>query len=370
MLAYVRITVNPKDNEAFSRCVNYPSKGIGATTMEKIQILADRNNLSLWDVFLNIEQANDIFNKGTIAKIVQFRELLQSFSADLLVADAYALAHRIFTQTGIKKDLEADDSIEGVNRLDNVIELLNGIKDFVEADENAETPYLPNYLEKVALLTDMDTENTDNNNKVTLMTIHSAKGLEFSYCFIVGLEENLFPSNMFGAQSPNNIEEERRLFYVALTRAKQTAYLSYANSRRVHGSITAAAPSRFLQEINPEFLAQEQRSTFAGFSRGGGSYGNSYGSSFGSSFGEKSGNSSYSKSQFTSFKKPQSTVKPVVLSNFTPSNPNDICAGQTVVHQTFGRGTVKKLQDDTAVIDFQIGGEKKMLLKFAKLQIV
>ena len=366
MLAYVRVAVNPKDTEAFTRCIAYPSKGIGATSVEKMQVLADRNNISLWDVFLNIERANDIFNKGTIAKIVQFRELLQSFSADLLVADAYALAHRIFTQTGIKKDLEADDSIEGVNRLNNVEELLNGIKDFVEADENADTPYLPNYLEKVALLTDMDTENADSNNKVTLMTIHSAKGLEFAYCFIVGLEENLFPSNMFGAQSPNNVEEERRLFYVALTRTKQTAYLSYANSRRIHGSVTAAAPSRFLQEINPEFLAQEMRSTFAGFSRGGGS--------FGSSFGEKLGNSSFSKPQFNSFKKPQNTAKPVIPTNFTPSNPNDICAGQTVVHQQFGRGTVKELQGDEhgrmAVIDFQVGGEKKMLLKFAKLQVL
>ncbi|MDR0941556.1 MAG: ATP-dependent helicase [Bacteroidales bacterium] len=362
MLAYVRISVNPKDNEAFARCVAYPSKGIGATTMEKIQTLAERNSLSLWEVFLNIELANDVFNKGTIAKIVQFRELLQSFSADLLVADAYALAHRIFTQTGIQKDLEADDSIEGVNRLANVEELLNGIKDFVEADENADAPYLPGYLEKVALLTDMDTENTDSNNKVTLMTVHSAKGLEFSHCFIVGLEENLFPSNMFGAPSPNNVEEERRLFYVALTRAKQSVSVSYANSRRIHGSITAAAPSRFLQEINPAFLAQEQRSTFAGFSRGGASYG--------SSFSEKFSNSSFSKPQFTGFKKPQNSSKPVIPSTFTPSNPSDLCAGQTVVHQTFGRGYIKELQSDVAVIDFQVGGEKKMLLKFAKLQII
>ncbi|MDR2962361.1 MAG: ATP-dependent helicase [Bacteroidales bacterium] len=366
MLAYVRVAVNPKDSEALMRCIAYPSKGIGATSVEKMTMLAERNTISLWDVFLNIEKAYDVFNKGTIAKIAQFRELLLSFSADLQTADAYSLMNRMFKQTGIEQDLKADDSIEGVNRLDNVMELLNGVKDFVEADENAETPYLPNYLEKVALFTDMDTDNDDARNKVTLMTIHSAKGLEFTYCFIVGLEENLFPSNMFGAQSPSNVEEERRLFYVALTRAKQAAYFSYANSRRIHGNITAAAPSRFLQEVNPEFLEQEIRSGFSGFSgfqRGGG---------FNSAFGNRSGNTSYSKPQFTGFKKPPTAAKPVLPVDFSPSNPADVRAGHTVEHQTFGRGLVQDVQDSgrLAVIEFQAVGEKRMLLKFAKLRIV
>lgn len=366
-LAYVRAVVNPKDTEALLRSISYPSKGIGVSTMDKVRILAERNNLSLWEVFLNIERANDVFNKGTISKIVQFRELLQSFSADLPTADAYSLAHRIFTLSGIKKDLEGDDSIEGVNQLDNVLELLNGIKDFVEAEENAETPYLPNYLEKIALFTDMDTDNKNDRNKVTLMTIHSAKGLEFAYCFIVGLEENLFPSNMFGSQSPSNVEEERRLFYVALTRAKQRAFLSYANSRRVHGSINNSAPSRFLQEISPEFLEQEEtRSRFAGFQRND--------NEFGSSFGASKRNSMQTQSKFTNFRKPQSAAKPIIPSDFTPSDTNDIREGQTVIHQTFGRGTVKELQGEAngrlAVIDFQVGGEKRMLMKFAKLQII
>src|SRR5690606_33831742 len=193
ILSYVRVCVNPKDEEAITRIINYPMRGIGQTTVDKIRFLALKANCTVWEVILNIEHAHELLNKGTINKIQNFRTMILEFQNDLPHTDAYSLMNRIIEKTGIYQELKADSSLEGKGRFDNMQELLNGVKDFVEQEE--ENIALTDYLEKIALLTDIDIEN-DAHNKVTLMTVHSAKGLEFEHCFLVGLEENLFPSQM------------------------------------------------------------------------------------------------------------------------------------------------------------------------------
>jgi len=357
VLSYVRLCVNPKDEEAITRIINYPARGIGQTTVDKLSLLAQKNQISMWDVVLNIELANEIFNKGTISKIVEFRTMIKGFSDDLFEADAYSLTHRIVEQSGIFKDLKADTSIEGKNRYDNVQELLNGVKEFTE--QESDDIHLTDYLEKIALLTDITDEDSDKLNKVTLMTVHSAKGLEFGNCFLVGLEENLFPSTM-NLSGEKEIEEERRLFYVALTRAKKSAVLSYATSRRKWGNLSTCTPSRFISDIDSVFI--EDSSPKPMFQR--------ESSPFVSQF--KSANNPNSAP--IGFTRPQKPIAPPSLENFVPDLPINIKQGYTVLHATFGKGFVKeitgKFPDSAAIINFDSGEEKKLLLKFAKLQIL
>jgi len=361
ILSYVRVCVNPKDEEAISRIINYPTRGIGQTSIDRIRILAEKSNCTVWDVIQNIELANEIFNKGLIGKIQAFRTLILEFQNDLETADAYSLMNRIVEKSGIYQELKSDSSIEGKGRFDNMQELLNGVKDFVEKEEENGIA-LSDYLEKIALLTDVDVEN-DVNDKVTLMTVHSAKGLEFEHCFLVGLEENLFPSLMSGG-SEKDIEEERRLFYVALTRAKKSAYITYALSRRKWGNLTSSVISRFVSEIDSSFLEQNHVSSIPAFTSNQPRFSN---------FPKQKPNFSQNDatSSFRSFKKPPQQQS-VVIPDFEPDNPRDIHAQTWVLHAKFGKGFVQTISGDfpesTAIIDFENGEQKRLLLKFAKLK--
>lgn len=356
VLAYIRICINPKDEEALGRIINYPARGIGNTTVEKLELLAQRNSITIWDVLSKIELAHDIFNKATITKLQNFYNVMLSFIQDIQLVDAYSLVNRIIEKTGIHADLKADSSIEGQSRLENVEELLNGIKEFTEEQDNA---YLPEYLEKIALLTDLETDLHEKLNKVTLMTIHSAKGLEFKHCYIVGLEENLFPSQL-SIMSPKELEEERRLFYVALTRAKQSVVLSFATSRRKWGNLNVCTKSRFINEIDPNFIE-----TTDGLPRF---------QSFNPIYSkDKESYSENSKPLFQNFRKQPNNKLPKI-EDFIPDNPQTISQGDSIIHATFGRGIVKEIKgvfpDSIATIHFSVSGEKKLLLKFAKLKRV
>ncbi len=248
VLAYCRLAVNPNDEEAFKRIINYPSRGIGSTTLQKLIVLANENKISIWEVLNNLENFNHNINKGTTAKLNDFNTLIKSYISQKDNNDAYFLVEHIAKSSGVFHDLYNDKSPEGVSRFENIQELLNGLKDFCEnTDENR----LEHYMQDVALLTNQDNEKAEDFNKVTLMTVHAAKGLEFPYVFIVGLEQNLFPSMMAG-DSQENLEEERRLFYVAITRAKKRLFLSHTSNRFKWGQYINCEPSRFLYEINEE----------------------------------------------------------------------------------------------------------------------
>lgn len=364
ILSYVRVCVNPKDEEAISRIINFPARGIGQTTVQKIILLSEKTNISVWDVIMNIELAGDVFNKGTTKRIIEFRELINSFRKDLSEVDAYVLLQRIVEQSGIYSFLKSDSSIEGKNRFDNMQELLNGAKEFTDDAEDEIS--LADYLEKIALLTDIDSED-DEFNKVTLMTIHSAKGLEFEHCFIVGLEENLFPSQM-SIGSPKDVEEERRLFYVALTRAKKSVHLTYALSRRKWGNLTASTVSRFVEEIDSGFIIAKNTSKFS-------SQPTQESTMFANFTALRKQQSQ--QDRFSQFKRKQSATAQSTASSipqFEPDNPRDIKSGTWVLHAKFGRGFVESISgtfpDSTAVINFENGEQKRLLLKFAKLKEV
>ena len=223
LLAYYRLCINPNDEEAFKRIINYPTRGIGATTIQRLIFFANEKNKSIWEVINHLDEADININNGTQKKLKEFTLLINNFIVNTKKKDAYIVAEEIAKQTGLFNDLYFDKSPEGVSRFENIQELLNGIKDFSETAEKG-TNKLPDFMQDVALLTDQDKETDDDFNKVTLMTVHAAKGLEFPYVFVVGLEENLFPSMMSG-ESQENLEEERRLFYVAITRAEKRLFL-------------------------------------------------------------------------------------------------------------------------------------------------
>ncbi|MEC8853266.1 MAG: 3'-5' exonuclease, partial [Bacteroidota bacterium] len=256
VLAYFRLYINPNDEEALKRIINYPTRGIGATTLQKLIIAANNFGVSIWKVILNLEKYEVKINKGTTEKLMQFATLINSYIVQKDNLDAYTLAEQITKTSGIFHDLYSDKTIEGVSRFENLQELLNGIKDFSEkAEEDKNTLEL--FIQDVALLTDADNEKEDDYNKVILMTIHAAKGLEFPYVFVVGLEENLFPS-MMTLDSRDGLEEERRLFYVAITRAEKRLFLSYALSRFKWGQYTDCKPSRFLEELDTKLISQSE----------------------------------------------------------------------------------------------------------------
>lgn len=406
VLSYVRVVINPHDEIALERIINYPARSIGSTTVEKLSALAKANNIAVWDVLTQIEHTGSLFSTATKTKIREFVDLIQSFMADQNDSDAYSLMNRIVEKIGIQEALNKEFSKEeALDRYNNILELLNGAKEFVENEMDPDAIALHNYVEKIALLTDIDEEDTDNPNKVLLMTVHAAKGLEFKHCFIVGMEENIFPS-MMSSDTPQNIEEERRLFYVALTRAMKTVTVSYAQTRRKWGNLNTSMPSRFLSEIDSAYINGCVRSSSMGQSEsnpaGFRGFGQRNTSSF-STFGQKTGGfSSYNqktsgfekkntfatssrsvnveKSHFSSFNTKsndqfahfnEKKTEPTLIN---PSNPNEIQVGQRVAHSKFGFGIVKeKMGEDAnlaAIIAFDNWGEKKLLLKFAKLQIV
>lgn len=368
ILAYFRLTTNHYDEEAFKRVINYPKRGIGKTTIEHLIIASNKHNLPIWDIISNFDSYEIEVNATAKKKITEFKTMIDSFTAQLNQMNAFEIGHYIAKSSGIIKELhdEKEKGMEEVERFQNLEELLSGLKDFSKSKEEAdEDASLSEFMIDVALLTDADEDKGDERNHVTLMTIHSSKGLEFPHVFLVGLEENLFPSQM-ALQSRSETEEERRLFYVAITRAMKTCTLSYANSRFQFGSISSSEPSRFLDEIDSKYLHFEtpQRGQARSLNTG---------RPVGMGFPKTGGlNKSLagSTSQFAG--KNLKPIKQVVGSNSVDSQ--DIKVGYNVEHDRFGKGKVTKIEgsgaDKKATVFFPHHGSKVVLLRFAKMTVL
>ncbi|MBP7514293.1 MAG: UvrD-helicase domain-containing protein, partial [Flavobacteriales bacterium] len=403
LISYFRLTCNPNDEEALKRVINYPARGIGQTTVDKLLVSAGERELSIWDT-LNKHLGELDVNEPTRKRLADFVMMIRSFQTMLGQQSAYAMGEYIARTTGLLQDLFIDKTPEGVSRYENIQELLNGMREFSEQQEGADVQRtLPDFLIDVALLTDADkSDDPNDNDRVSLMTIHSAKGLEFPYVYIVGMEEELFP-NTFSAQSRAELEEERRLFYVALTRAEKRATLSYAMSRYKWGNLTAGEPSRFIDEIDPQYLrlpkrheapSVNPRDTFSSaWSRPGNT--STRPVSGGTVFSRepksaapaaKVSHSPMKRSapaapsvpdpaQRKNLKRVTSTGAPVdATRSLGHAAPSDIAEGVTVEHERFGKGKVLKIEgnapDVKATIFFPSSGQKQLLLRFAKLTVV
>lgn len=369
LLAYFRLTTNHRDEEAFKRVINYPKRGVGKTTIENITIASTNYGLPIWDIICNLDQYPVPINSGTRHKIEEFATMIKSFAAQLEKLNAYDLGQHIAKSSGILKDLyaEKEKGPEEVERYQNIEELLGGLKEFTVSKEEGESATLAEFMIDVALLTDADDDKGEDRNHVTMMTIHSSKGLEFPHVFLVGLEENLFPSQM-ALQSRTETEEERRLFYVAVTRAMKTCTLTYASSRFQWGSLVSSEPSRFIDEINPKFLHFETPQ------RGQGRSLNS-GRPLGIGFGNGTGglNKSLGGSSPTSISNRQN-LKPVSQTSGGKVDATDLKVGYNVEHDRFGKGKITKIEgqgaDKKATIFFPHHGAKTLLLRFANLIVV
>ena len=353
LIAYFRLVINPKDEEAIKRVINYPARGIGKTSLDKIIITANNNDKSVWDVISNINLFNTGLNSGAQNKVSEFVNMINSFKSLTEHKNAYDVGNEIASTTGILKELYNDRTPEGISRYENIQELLNGLKEFTESGEEDEIKTLAEFLQDVALLTDADNEKSEDKNKVTLMTIHSAKGLEFPFVYIVGLEENLFPSQM-SLTSRADLEEERRLFYVALTRAEKQVSLSFAASRYKWGNLIYCEPSRFIEEIDEQFLEftfQQKGSTPSA---------------------AKPERPQHRQSTPTTSSRPKKLVKMPTSSANAGVSANDLNlkVGMSVEHQKFGKGQVMELEGQKATIKFDSAGQKQLLLKFAKLKVL
>ena len=373
LLGYFRLTANPKDEESLKRVINYPIRGIGKTTLEKMTVAAAENQVSLWAV---LTQGLHILpvNAGTRNKLADFVTMIRSFQAQLETLDAFSMAEHIAKSSGLLRDLYADKSPEGLSRFENIQELLNGIKEFSESDLpefNGEKPHLTDFLVDVALLTDAD-QNDDDNNKVSLMTIHASKGLEFPNVYIVGMEENLFPSQL-SLSDRSELEEERRLFYVALTRAENKTTLTYALSRYRYGTLNHSEPSRFIEEIDPQYLQVPEQLNNPFQERDTG-----FGSRPWQGMGSSGGGRSFTPREKAQTASSQPSVPrhlkrvnevPQVTAPATAAG--SIVAGSQVVHAKFGKGKVLNVEGESpnekATVFFPAVGQKQLLLKFAKL---
>lgn len=363
MLAYLRLLKNPNDEEAIKRVINYPKRGIGATTVEKIKQYALMYEKSMWDIISNISTAKYDFPAGTVKKLNGFYELINSFACRMNKDNAYDITSGIANATGIISEIQSDKTPEGQSRAENIQELMNSIKDYTQtAIEEGKDAYIGSFIEEIALLTDQDSNKEGETNYVTMMTTHSAKGLEFKNVFIVGVEEELFPSSMAGT-SPQGLEEERRLFYVAITRAEENLFISYTKSRFKWGNIVQCKPSRFITEIDSKYLELPREISDRGQAVGGFNY-------------KKRPTSKPSFEINNRRLKPLNTINSITNNNdsFTPDSPNSLEAGQTVEHQRFGQGEIITIEgnrmDKKAKVMFENFGEKQLLLKFAKLKII
>lgn len=359
LIAYFRLTFNPNDEEALKRVINYPRRGIGNTSVERIMVAANEKDIALWDV---ISAATEHLDSRTANTVAPFTLLIQSFQAVAQNNSAFDAAMHIAQHSGILKEHYNDKSVEGINRYENIQELLNGVKEFSER-EDIEDRGLDVFMQDIALLTNDDNDKDPNADTVSLMTIHASKGLEFPQVFVVGLEENLFPSQRSLA-SRSDLEEERRLFYVAITRAEKKLFVSYATSRYKWGSLHSCEPSRFLDELDPQYLDLDFNPTPQK-----------------SSFNQERSKPSQNQDTFV---KPKARIIPkttsllpkahVPTTGFTPSNTKDLQGGMEVEHQRFGFGKVLNLEgnhpDVKATIFFKDLGQKQLLLKFAKLRIL
>ena len=348
LMAYMRLTVNPKDNEAFKRVINYPKRGFGNKSLENLINFAEDNNISIFESIPMVQMS-----KRAQTVLTDFMRLIANFRIKAEKADAYQTALYISKKCGITDLLKSDGSMEGMARLENINALLDGIQEFVEDDElepgeEIADKTLAKYLQNIALITDMD-QDKDNTDVVTLMSVHAAKGLEFKSIFVVGLEENLFPSFM-SLSDPNQIDEERRLFYVAITRAAEHLTLTYANSRYQYGQMRFNDPSRFLEEIPPENI---------------------------DSIVPIKAKAEFGAPKVLSGLKPIRAAKPmpkVNVANFIPNDPSEIKEGMNVLHMKFGSGKVLSIDErNVATIHFSEvpdNAEKRIMLQYAKLQIL
>lgn len=372
MLSYLRLISNPNDEEALRRIINYPKRGIGSTTLDRIMEIGMSTGKSMWEVIENVASYAQYFNAGTMARLKGFREIIMTHREGLEVESAYEMSKSIAISSGILQELKSDKSPEGISRLDNLNELLNGIQDFAEsAEEEGNVNTIASYLENVALLTDLDREE-DESNTVSMMTVHASKGLEFNNVFVVGMEEKLFPSNFGEELSPKSLEEERRLFYVALTRAKSNAYVSYAITRYRWGKVQHEPPSRFLFEMDERYLdGTVQKEAYVPDFQDKQTGGKTWFTNRTKTPSPKS-MPNYGKENLSSrFKK----VSQVQSSNsFVPDDASAFEENMQVIHSRFGLGTIVELkgegQNRKATVRFKNFGEKTLLLKFAKLKIV
>lgn len=375
-IAYLRLVVNPRDEEAIKRVINYPVRGIGKTTIDRLVLIANNNNSSVWDIITNA--AFHGFKSGTLECIDTFVTMIKMFQSELVKKNAYDLSVIIGKSTNIVKELFNDKTTEGLARYENVQELLNSIKEFTETPMNIEDgevgdKSLGSYLQQIALLTDTE-DNKENGDAVKLMTIHAAKGLEFPVVFVGGLEETLFPSAM-SINTREELEEERRLFYVAITRAKSKLHLTYANARYRFGQLQQNEPSRFLEEIDTAFLDK----SYAG---------NASRNNAVSSWGQSSAAERMRRGFGSTADKTPPPAKTIInipparpqtkehvpTANFVASDTADLQEGHRIEHQKFGFGKIEKLEgashNPIATILFDINGEKKIMLNYAKLRIV
>jgi len=376
VLSYLRIIINPSDEEALKRIINFPGRGIGQTTIERLIVSANEYDKSIFEVLKHLHELPININGGTKTKLQNFTTMIESFQVMSNTVNAFDLAEHVCKASGLIQEFKKDGTPEGITRLENIEELLNGIKDFVEGQQELadSTGSLAEFLEDVALATDLDNEEGEDSDKVALMTIHLAKGLEFEYVYIVGLEENLFPSAM-SMNTRSELEEERRLFYVALTRAEKQAYLTYALSRYRWGKLVDAEPSRFIEEIDEQYLEivtpKEERRFNPMLSA--------------DIFGDVEPNTvRYKKPAYLKAKPkvkepfkitaPKNLKKVSDTKNTTNLFDNKLIVGDVVNHQRFGKGNVLNIEgkgaDLKAEIKFENGGSKKLLLRFAKLEII
>lgn len=388
LVAYLRLIINPRDEEALKRIINYPARGIGKTTIDKIILFANSQNKTMWETLQIAHRLG--FRSGTVEAISEFVTMIKSFTSMLEKHNAYDVAFHVGKHTGLVKELFNDKSTEGLTRYENIQELLNSIKEWVESPDNEEGELIDKslgaYLQQITLLTDAD-EKDPNADTVKLMTIHAAKGLEFTCVFAAGLEEMLFP-NAMAINTREELEEERRLFYVVITRAKSRLWISYANTRYKFGTLVQNEPSRFLDELPDAYIDQSYPSGGTRMASGNGSAVSAFdrmsggwgaGSRkketdraekrYGPPPGKKEAPPAYivPKSQNT-------TIEHTPSADFAPNKVSELAAGQNVEHQKFGYGKILKIEGSShnpmAYIQFQNNGEKKILLNYARLRIV
>ena len=345
LLAYLRFVVNHNDEQSFRRIINYPRRGIGLISIDKIILTSNEENKSLWEILKN---ASNYFNRRVLKSLIPFVDMIRSFEIFNNNNDAYVSASHIASTSGLLEDLYNDKSIEGISRFENIQELLNSIKEFVDNPENSSFN-IDKFLQEISLMTDQDSDDDSDEEYISLMTIHMAKGLEFPVVFVVGVEEDLFPSQMM-ITTREDLEEERRLFYVAITRSMNKLYLTYSNTRYRYGMLKDCQMSRFIKEINPLYLENESNLV----------------------------NKSFIKNVLREKKK---NIKPIskflknnINSQFASSNINELKEGVNVQHPSFGSGEIMKVDIDAnqkkAIVKFKSVGEKTLLLNFAKLKII
>lgn len=375
LLAYLRLIVNNRDDEAFRRIINYPARGIGETSVGKIGEYAQQNALTLFQVASDTVKINLGINKGTQSRISAFVKFISDNSKNIHTSDAYEIAYQVALGSGILNDLKQDKTPESISKLENIEELLNSIRQFSNQNEiDTGVLTLEHFLENVALLTDSDAEKPEDFDKVTIMTIHSAKGLEFNVVYIVGLEENLFPSQMT-LLKPEDIEEERRLLYVAVTRAKLKVFLSYVETRFKWGSPTSCAPSRFINEIGEQFLdlPKDNDAYIPKFDTHQQYPWNNKTKGFREKEQSPDPNIAIVK-QKNMVRLEKSYETPVSTNVFQGDDTSNIQVGMQVLHERFGNGKVIHIEGDhnniKATVFFNESGQKQLLLKFARLKIL